>query len=316
MTEKVEPPKIDNSQPPHGETGGENKDSPSSRLPRTQSLAISEWPKYISETLKHLADLIHNNYWIFLLALAIVFVTFVGAYMFTMPDHPVIVIALVALFIIIIAFLAYFDKSRIEKSAAKIDNDLQYTQLATFTEEQKRFIKFYSDFGSKKLKNLERVKNITFKMLDTDNYQQIRKKLVENHLHYYQSSAVYRESRDGLYIEAVEGLDACKIHAMYVTYLEKLRTNQEGAINLFLDERPARNSMMWWEHPYDRILQNIILLVNRPSASRIISQLLAAYKGDKGLRFPALQLACKIAISGVFIENKMLRELLQAVTED
>ena len=62
MTEKVDPPKTDNNQPLRGETGGENKDSPSSRLPRTQSLAISEWPKYISETLKHLADLIHTQH--------------------------------------------------------------------------------------------------------------------------------------------------------------------------------------------------------------------------------------------------------------
>lgn len=336
MTEKVDPPKIDNSQPPHGATGGENKDSPSPRLPATPG--EDKPPVAVREPSRKIIDAIRNNPPGFLYALIVIFVNAFGVilyfllyrgmikdfvdliYLFVKSLSYLIVIADLSALIWWITSIIYRNRSKKDHEDS-IDRQVLYgsTKLNVFNDDQRAFIRFYSTFGGRKLGALKRVESITISLLEeTDNFRQIGKEAIMHRLHNYQSSGVYRKSRDGLYIEAVEGLDAFKIYAMQVAYEEKIRNGRKGNIDLSLDIRPVRkgSNKMWWDHPYDKVLQNIALLTTAKSASLIISQLKIAYDKDKKKPVGVLQLAYKIAISGVMVDYKVLRDLLETIRED
>lgn len=278
MTEKVDPTKSGNDQTPQGSIGGGSKDSNSTRLPTIPGNVVPPSTE-IKEPNTQNISAVKNNLLGFFYALIVIFVNVFGVVLAILLYKGLTedFVALIQLFIkslvvlIILADLSglvYWIIGTIYRNRAKQiaekDIDLQafqgYTKLMIFTDEQKKFIKFYSSFGKRKLENLKRVITITVTMVDSGNIHQIAKKELQYHLHNYTSSGVYRQSRDGLHIEVVEDLDALMVYAMQVAHEEKARTSREGSINLFLDVKKVRkDSDKWyWEHPYDEVLKNML----------------------------------------------------------
>lgn len=324
MTEKVDPPKIDNTQPPHGETGGENKDSPSPRSPKNIFSHILDWPRYISETITSLAGLIHNNYWIFLLALVIVFATFTGVYLSTRPESPLGDIAIVGGVVILIALLAFIDKNIDEKRKAKSDKWMNRTGgflsdswQSEPSKEQKEFIEFYRQF--KNHDALIDVKRITRQMLDLEEFYSIRKNAVN--LQNYITSGLYRQGSNKDFIEVVPPLNTPKIYAMELIYIYgqegRDKKDKEGVdLNLANTPVPGTKDKWWWTYPWFHVLINLSLIASEKSTSRIINQLLSAFEKDKKENFEALQVCCKIVSSGAKVEGRVLTGLLNTISNE
>ncbi|MBV6400989.1 MAG: hypothetical protein CNIPEHKO_01284 [Anaerolineales bacterium] len=324
MTEKVDPPKTDNNQPLRGETGGENKDSPSPRLPKNIFSPILEWPRYISETIRYLAYLIDNNYWIFLLALVIVFVTFTGVYLSTRPGSPLDNIAFVGGVVILIALLAFIDKNITEKRKTKsgkwrngAGEFLSDSWQSELSKEQNEFVEFYRQF--KNHDALIDVKRITRQMLDGGEFYSIRKNAVN--LQNYKSSGLYQEGSNKDFIEVVPPLNTPRIYAMELIYIYgqegRDKKNKEGVdLNLANTPVPGTKDKWWWTYPWSDVLINLSLIASEKSTSRIINQLLSAFEKDKKENFEALQVCCKIVSSGAKVEGRVLTGLLNTISNE
>lgn len=336
MVEKNDLPKTSNNLTLHDSTEEREKNSESlekhaGEVSDSPTLTIKEPSSKILEILnKNILGFLYSIGFLFLnmIALLLAFMLRTGL----TKETVIIIITFSKLFfwllvIADISALIYWITNRIYKGKTQknleIDDDFRtihgHTKLAVLTDKQKEFIKFYSSFGIKKLSKLKRVERITIKMLESDNFRQIEKEIVKPYLQHYKSSGVFQDSRDGVYIETVGDIEAFNIYAMQIVHEENTRNgSRDGSMNLFVDVRPARGGRkkMWWNHPYDKVLKSIALIININSTSRIISQLVGAYKMDKENRMTALQLAYRIAFSGVPVENKILNELFETIAED
>lgn len=149
MTEKSDPPKTDNNQPPQGEIGGENKDSPSPRLPvvsegsrgsRGKDIAsssktnssIEEKKDGLYEILSQIANRIINenlNFYLFSITIFVVFVVlFLGPR--TVGNLEIFVVALVGVCIFGVTKLAIRDKRINDDKKEKEDRNLLNTPNA------------------------------------------------------------------------------------------------------------------------------------------------------------------------------------------
>lgn len=320
MTEKVDPPRFDNESPLQGEIGGGSKDSDFPRSSNPQSLINMEWPKYIWKLLTDLANLIHIRFWIFLLALTIVYAIFATVYMSTRPESPLEVLALVGIVFLLIALLAYIDKSRAEKriknsgesGEGEFRKDPWHSPLINT---RKEFIDFYKTFN--KRASLISVKGITRKMLVDRKFDTIKKS--EVNLQNYRSSGLFREGSNADFIEPIPPLNAPRIYAMELIYTKEdgHDRNQEG-INLNLANTPVPDTKneWWWWYPWSEVLVNLSLITSDKNVGRIISQLLDAFERDKRGNFTALQLCCKIASSGAKIGDQALTDLLKILAKE
>lgn len=332
MTEEVDPPKTDNNQPPRGETGGENNDSSSPRLPTVSesgTLPMIEVKEPDPETIRafqknplgliYALGLLFLNAFIALLLFLLYrnldensanIITSFGGRLFWL----IVVAYLITILFLIVEWFDRKKRSAYQKNDKSVGDNLGSVNLSDFNQNQKDFI---DQLGT--LKDTYDIKNdakIAKIMLENKQFDVIEKELIKGYG--FKSSQIFQEGSNEGFVELKYPFTAPRVFAIYhLIKGEKKDKHNKGSINLNLAHLPVTGTKdMWWIFPWSEALINIALIANESSVSRILSQLMDAYKMDKTKNLAALQLAYKISLIGARINRQVLGDLLMVIGED